>query len=191
MRTGFVFAFVFLIFLSNAVISVRAQHVIVRTACQPVAADPNAADYVPGIDGAGRSVIPADLNSVLRSATKTGHGAAVYPLDIPIEIDVLTWLGITETEQGAKNLEAPVALLKLHKDGRLEYNGQDVSGQISHQCFEDVDKPVDHELPSKIGNSKPVSGQEEEPAVKSPEVSPPEQTNKDEPLGEILEGQAE
>ncbi len=79
------------------------------------------ADYVAGVDVRGRGVVPADLNAV--------ESPILDPVRIPvkagIEIDGLV-------------VEPEVASVEIYQDGRVMYNGQDISSQVKRTCGTEV-----------------------------------------------------
>ena len=76
--------------------------------------------FQPGVDVHGKPVVPADMDSSL-------HGEITPPdiLEIPLTVDLAERLGITVP---GLQMDAPIGLLKIHKDGHVDFNGQLVAG---------------------------------------------------------------
>lgn len=82
-------------------------------------------EYKPGVDVRGKPVVPADLNAAPPQAI-------FDPVMIPVEIDLLEKYGI-EAPRGVE-LKPTVAQLEIYKDGRILYNGQDITSQTQTMC---------------------------------------------------------
>lgn len=99
----------------------------VRLLCNQVLT--KGANYEAGTDVRGNQVVPADIATPIPMQT-------FYPIDIPIEIDVVEKfeldvpVGIT--------LEPEVAGILVYEEGRVTYNGHDVSDDISKFCRKEV-----------------------------------------------------
>jgi hypothetical protein len=99
------------------------------TLCQQRLVDhvPDAnAEYQPGVDVDGNAVAPADIGTTL----DTG----IYPLRIPLEMDILERFNLDLPE--GIIADANVADIMVHEDGRMTYNGQDISAQLEALCVE-------------------------------------------------------
>lgn len=97
--------------------------------CQQRAVDhvPDAgAQYQPGVDIKGNAVAPADIGTTL----DTG----IYPLRIPLQMDILERFNL-DLPEGIIT-DANVADIMVYEDGRVTYNGQDISGQLESLCVE-------------------------------------------------------
>jgi hypothetical protein len=79
--------------------------------------------YQAGVDGDGNAVAPADVTAV--------PTAMPDYIEVPVTIDLARKLGTAPT---GTEINAPVANLKLYKDGRVEYNGQDISSNAASMC---------------------------------------------------------
>lgn len=94
------------------------------------------ADYVAGVDVDGNKVLPADL----------GQGAGAYPqlnpISIPVQIDLMQRYGL-DLPLGAE-MKPEVANLNIYADGRVEYNGQDISPQIKTMCENEAESENPH-----------------------------------------------
>ncbi|HOO82076.1 MAG TPA: hypothetical protein PK513_06210 [Alphaproteobacteria bacterium] len=123
---------------------------------------PAGVEYVQGVEG----VVPADLNPLKAPMLDV----------VKIPIDVM----LAERFQSVKipsdlELQPNVAMISIYRDGRVEYNGQDVSGQAYSLCGKSVG------IVEKSRN-----GQAGDDALKSqPEVI----ELKESVEGEVLEGQ--
>jgi hypothetical protein len=82
-------------------------------------------NYMPGVDVRGNEVAPADLDEPLPQ---------FETIEIPVEIDLAARFGIAPP-MGAE-LKPTVALISIHKDGKVEYNGRDISKQTYKVCKE-------------------------------------------------------
>jgi len=81
-------------------------------------------DYQPGIDAYGNPVVPAEGNQPAISAPKA--------IEIPITMDMAKHFGITTPNGTEMNTE--VAKLSIMNDGKIMYNGQDISGKVNAFC---------------------------------------------------------
>ncbi|MCB1720574.1 MAG: hypothetical protein KDI11_02350, partial [Alphaproteobacteria bacterium] len=123
---------------------------------------PKGVEYVPGAE----AVVPADLNPL------KAPGLDV----VKIPIDVI----LSERFQAVKipsdlELKPTVGMISVYRDGRVEYDGQDVSGQAYSLCGKSVGivEPSEH-------------GQKGNDGLKSqPEVTDVKESIE----GEVLEGQ--
>lgn len=79
--------------------------------------------YRAGIDAEGNSVAPADIAPLADTAPDY--------VEVPMTIDLAQRMGVTPV--GAE-MRMPVANLKLYKDGKVEYNGQDISSNAASLC---------------------------------------------------------
>lgn len=126
--------FLILIFLSfPALASVLAEEIRVTssTMCNVVT------QYQPGTGSNNVRVAPADLNA---SAV-----AAPDPVIVPLEIDLAEFLNIGAVREGVA-LEPEIGTVAIYLDGRVLYNGQDISSSIQMACGiteqKAQDKPV-------------------------------------------------
>lgn len=95
-----------------ALCKLRAQHV--------ARAD---VTYQPGIDVYGKPVVAADVSST--------PGMVPDNIRIPLNIDLAQRLGAVTT--GAK-LDADMGYVEIHKDGRVTFNGQDMTNATAIAC---------------------------------------------------------
>ncbi len=122
-----------------------AQDVQVISSCSAAAklAADQGAEYKPGVDVHGKAVTSANLNNEIKALS--------YPIEIPIEVNLIEFLDLElpDAARGAVELDPNVAFLSVHEDGRIEYNGQDVSSKVSYSCEEegqdDVSDLLSHE----------------------------------------------
>ena len=84
------------------------------------------AEYQPGVDVDGNALAPADIGTTL----DTG----LYPLRIPLEMDILERFNLDLPE--GIIADANVADIMVYEDGRMTYNGQDISSQLEALCVE-------------------------------------------------------
>lgn len=82
-------------------------------------------NYVAGVDAYGRAVAPADVTS-----------EAVPVIDMPEQVDIPISINVAQTMNLPVTTEANVTpgTVRVFKDGRVLYNGQDVSGPVSAYC---------------------------------------------------------
>lgn len=101
-----------------------AEDVDIRTFCHllPEYQRPAGVEYQPGV-GADGPVVPADLGPSLKGFDT---------IEIPVEVDLIERFGLMPPE--GVELNPYVALMSIHKDGRVDYNGQDVSQQAHTLC---------------------------------------------------------
>lgn len=129
-----------------------AQTVQLRTFCNEDGVP--RAEYTPGMDVHGDPVVPVDLND---------HSKGMdYPIDIPIELSVLEWLGMDKSE--GVDATSDVARVQLFEDGRVEYNGRDISDRVSHLCVgeQEQENPDNLKSVNKEGIEVEVLGQPNE-----------------------------
>lgn len=83
------------------------------------------ADYVEGVDAYGREVAPADVAS---------DTPQIVPdtLEIPVRIDVLQAIGIES--YGGLDMLPHIGVMRVSKDGRVTYNGRDLTPEFQVIC---------------------------------------------------------
>ena len=139
-------------------------------------------NYDPDADFKDKKVAPADLNRVLNSL--------VDPIEIPINIDVIEWLG--QPQQPGVEIEPEVAHIDLYKDGRIEYNGQDITGRVSYIC-NDGQPPEPVEIEGSVAQSGGQNAADVIPSSGAEAQTPPtdlQAQSAPAPEEQILEGQA-
>jgi hypothetical protein len=110
------------------------------------------ATYTPGVDVNGNAVVPADL--------KAAAGANDV-IKIPVTIDLAK--SLTQNLPAGTEMDAAVSMIEIHKDGKVMYNGQDVTQQASAVCASATAPAADVTagLPGEI--DLPTPGTEETP----------------------------
>ncbi len=146
-----------------------AQMVELNVPC-PVSATyaSGGAEYRSGVDAYGEAVASADINAPVKALT--------YPIKIPVELDLLRFLDldIPASAKNALNIdEVNIVHFELFEDGRIEYNGQDLSDQVSQSCDEEDNDHLGqeeeghensgHEKPVSLGSEPPDDGLDGEP----------------------------
>ena len=106
--------------------------------------DHNNVAYQPGVDVDGNAVVPADLDA--------GHqlGDILNVIKVPLEFDLAQRIGGLNT-QGI-DLDSTLGMLEIHQNGRVLYNGQDITKPVMTICAKshkevtvemvDVEKPA-------------------------------------------------
>lgn len=128
--------------------------------------------YQAGVDVNGNAVAPADISPVPMAENTPNY------IEVPMTIDLAQKLGTSPT--GAE-MKLPVANLKLYKDGRVEYNGQDITSNAGEMCGvaqTGAPKDENNKAPAQVA---PASGHEKTmvmPAAPTAYVPPiqPEET---------------
>jgi hypothetical protein len=87
--------------------------------------------YKPGVDVDGNAVTPADLPTDAAQI-----GVSDY-IEVPLTVDLAQRLN-QPVPEGVK-LEGGVGNLRLHKNGQISYNGQDILPQASAMCGEELE----------------------------------------------------
>lgn len=85
--------------------------------------EPAGANYIPGIDIHGKTVAPADLGAGLQTND---------PISIPVTLNLAQRYDLT-LPPGVE-LKPDVAQIEIHQDGRITYNGQDITDKVQTQC---------------------------------------------------------
>lgn len=86
-------------------------------------------EFQPGIDQKGRAVAPADIDADMAGAAPI---RSFESIEIPVELDLAQRFGLN-LPSGVE-LKPYVALISIHKDGRVDYNGQDISRKAHTLC---------------------------------------------------------
>jgi hypothetical protein len=84
-------------------------------------------NYRPGVDVNGNAVAPADLPATTNFAAAPGD----Y-IDVPMTVDLAKRLNQPLPE--GVQMEGVIGSLRLYKDGRINYNGQDIQPQADVMC---------------------------------------------------------
>ncbi|MCB1562320.1 MAG: hypothetical protein KDJ75_01990 [Alphaproteobacteria bacterium] len=165
-----------------------AQEIVLGTLCQDDidALIAKGVEYQPGVDVNGNAVAPADLNQSVKILS--------YPVEIPVEISLIKWMNLNVDP--ALRLDPEVGHFELQKDGRITYNGQDISDRV-HLCEKghDTDTALPEERPSVrtedvVPRDTKESGQAVPDRISSPPPAP-ELPKTPESLGEMIKGEAE
>lgn len=81
-------------------------------------------EYQPGVNAKGKAVMPADIDTPLNGK--------IDIIQVPVTIDMAQRadLGLpADTE-----MDSTVAVLNIYQDGRIDYNGQDISQRTTYLC---------------------------------------------------------
>lgn len=147
-----------------------AQEVPLEVLCKnlPDFVSEDGVNHVPGAEGA----VPADINPL--------NAAVANVINIPIDVMLAERFTSVRIPNDLE-LQPTVSMVSVHQDGRVEYNGQDVSGQAYSLCGKSTVIPVEEPESASQAN-----GQQGDDVLKSPaeivEI-------KEGIEGEILEGQ--
>lgn len=102
-----------------------SQYAVQRIICQQslVNAGSGDANYQPGVDVNGNAVASADLNPAPQISSSS------YT-ELPLTIDLANRLGLSRPTEA----NAVVGSLRVYKDGRVLFNGQDITQQATANC---------------------------------------------------------
>lgn len=134
---------IFAFFLFSLVTPAHAETIEVPPECRVLPEHRAAADvaYKPGVDVKGKAVVPADVN-----ASPLGTDQTIV---VPLTIDLAQRL------QGMNvpglNMETTLGFLEFSPDGRVIYNGQDLTSQVHVLCGESIAPAV----PAADGQNPP------------------------------------
>ncbi len=83
--------------------------------------------------GADDGVVPADIGGGMGG---NAFGFLGQPIEIPIELDIIKQFApdLPVGTQNALNLQPTVGFVKVYPDGKVEINGQDISGAAREYC---------------------------------------------------------
>lgn len=98
---------------------------------QTIKHNPKDAAYTEGVDVHGNPIVPADIQ-------KDALEMYYYPLEIPLELDIIERFDLDVPVGIIANPE--VAGIRIFKDGKVQYNGQDVTDDVLVFCQEEVEK---------------------------------------------------
>lgn len=96
-----------------------------------------ASAYQPGVDVKGNAVVAADVN--------VAPATALDVVRIPMTVDLAQRLG--SVPAGAE-MKAATGMIEIYKDGRVTFNGQDMSEVAIVLC--DGAKPVQNTVPASV-----------------------------------------
>ncbi len=120
--------FLAVILIVTSAAPAAAQNRAVLCRLLPVKHDAVGADYVPGVDVNGKPVVPADVNTPVKPF--------VDVVRFPVTVDLAQQLN-QQLPPGTE-LDAPVAMIEIHKDGRVLYNGQELSEEVYDLCAKEL-----------------------------------------------------
>lgn len=120
--------------------------------------------YQPGVDVHGKSVAPADINAPSLLPSR---------VTFPVSVDMAKAFNIPAPE-GMKP-EAGMGMIDAYTDGRIMYNGKDLSAQAQTACAGEEKKPAPHEEKEKPEPPKA------EPPKAEPAAAPPAPQSADAP----------
>ncbi len=104
-----------------------AEEMLVSSFCQQIRDYQSGdADYQAGVDVNGNAVAPADLNSI--------DMPIVDPVALPVEIYLQDYFDLDFPDVPGLELKPTIADLEIFQDGRVLYNGQDISQPLLEQC---------------------------------------------------------
>ncbi|MBI1300495.1 MAG: hypothetical protein GC137_02455 [Alphaproteobacteria bacterium] len=109
------------------------------------------ADYVPGIDVEGKSVVPADITPSNRFVND--------PIIIPIELNLAERFDV-DLPDGVFS-EPDLSSLEIYQNGKITYNGLDITEKVEEHCVKKPSKQSE-------GNPSPP----EEPKQKNVKAAP-------------------
>lgn len=169
-----------ILFTFCCVVPAYAQVVSVEGFCDQIHAyqKPAGVDFLSGRD----DVVPAELNSF--------NASAYDVINIPIDVILAQRFQELNVPDGL-NLLPTVSNIAVHQDGRIVYNGQDISEQLYALCGEqvaspDIDLKSDGKAHGQAGNdvlkSEPMKTKTVTD-IKAADAAP------EEPAEDILEGQ--
>lgn len=81
-------------------------------------------NYQPGVDVNGKAVAPADVQTPFQ-ATQTNY------IEVPLQVNLANRLSVNSQD---KEMYATLGNLRLYNDGRVLYNGQDLTQQAMVMC---------------------------------------------------------
>lgn len=172
----------------------QANEIFISSFCQQIKTyqSEGQADYTPGVDVNGNAVVSADAGDTIIDFP------ILDPINMPIQVDLQDYvdLDLDNTLPGSI-LEPSLADLKVFQDGRIQYNGQDITPQIQEKCSWADDESVP-EAASQPAQKPQVKPQVKPGAkLKPKKPAPPKKKAIDveilkpqeEPQNDVLEGQ--
>lgn len=128
--------------------------------------------YKPGVDVNGKPVAPADLPS-----TGASIGVPDY-IEVPLTVDLAQRLN-QPVPEGVK-MEGVIGNLRLYKDGKISYNGQDVLPQASAMCGGELktEEPPAQEVQPMYNNISPQTPLSGSTAQSATQIPVPEDQSK-------------
>ncbi len=109
-----------------------------RIICRPAMVHTPSSDvaYKPGVDVNGNEVASADVNSSPQIVSST------YT-EVPLNIDLAKKLNLSQPAEMVTNF----GNLKVYNDGRVIYNGQDISSNVNSLCGRTGEAPIPTNVP--------------------------------------------
>ncbi|PZP56414.1 MAG: hypothetical protein DI586_03795 [Micavibrio aeruginosavorus] len=134
-----------------------------RIICKPAMVHTPSSDvaYQGGVDVNGNAVAPADINSAPQIVSST------YT-EVPLNIDLAKKLNLSQPAV----MESNFGNLKVYNDGRVLYNGQDISSNVNSLCGRAGEAPVPTNVPVPPRNVNVMST----PEVPMPGTAAPSST---------------
>ncbi|MBI1327142.1 MAG: hypothetical protein GC136_05825 [Alphaproteobacteria bacterium] len=95
--------------------------------CQTLQAHKPADDinYKAGVDVNGNAVVSADINGA-------NNFFAGQPFSFPLTVDAAAYLGVPPP--AGVEMKGNIGDIKVYPDGRVSFNGQDISQQVMQKC---------------------------------------------------------
>ena len=105
-------------------------------------------EYQPGIDAKGNFIVPPDIGFASQAKT--------FPMHIPLELDIIERFDL-DVPIGIIS-DPEIAGIMIHKDGKVTYNGQDISNNVQTFCKQNEVIVIENEEGEKPQpKSKPPS----------------------------------
>lgn len=126
-----------LVFTIGRVENTRAEEMMIKSFCQQVAAyhETGEADYVPGVDVHGNPVSSADLSMI--------EVPIVDPVGINFEVDLRDYFDLSDVIPEGAEMKPSFLDLEIHQDGKILYNGYDITDPINAKCGDETVSNVD------------------------------------------------
>lgn len=137
--------------------------------------------YQGGVDVHGKAVVPADVNAA-------PMGAGSQTLVVPLSVDLAKRLQ-NHSIQGL-DMTGTLGFIEIEPDGRVLYNGQDLTGQVHVLCGRKPHGaaiPPDGQAAPDIVESAPVN-KTTPPAPETPVLQLPEPKAPEPVQGALIEG---
>lgn len=116
--------------------------------------------YKEGVDVHGNAVVPADLNAA--------------PIKVPSVITIPLQVELAKRLQGLEDLgvetDAPLGLVEIHENGRVVYDGEDISSSVISACGLLDENEVEEEPEIAIETPQSDNGQKDDDPIKSDPV---------------------
>lgn len=99
--------------------------------------------YKPGIDAKGNFIVPPDIGFTMSGPE--------YPIRVPLELDIIERFDL-DVPIGIIS-DPEIAGIMVYEDGKVTYNGHDVSGKVESFCIDN--KIIPAPKPEKKPEIKP------------------------------------